>query len=161
MWLEELYKINKELDKEFIQKYHANEEVMRDKNILSLLTEIGELANETRCFKYWSIKPKSSDEIILEEYADVLIMVLTFSNYLKADIRYVMDDLKYRTIEEQFIVLYSSVCTLKENYSSDNIIRILGKVLTLGYSLGYNEEQIKDACLKKMQIVNKRLHSNY
>ena len=80
---------------------------MKDKNILSLLVEIGELANEVRCFKYWSTKPRSSDKIVLEEYAYVLIMILTLCNYLDADIRYTFSDLKLRTLDEQFINLYS------------------------------------------------------
>lgn len=161
MWLEELFELNKKLDLEFITKYQSNESHMKDKNILSLLVEIGELANEVRCFKYWSSKPRSSDKIVLEEYADVLIMILTLCNYLNVDIRYTFSDLKLRTLDEQFINLYSLVTKLNDNYNSDTILNILGVTLSLGFSLGYNEQDIKNACLKKMNIINERLNSDY
>lgn len=162
MWLTEIYKLNKELDAEFIEKYQANEKT--EENFLSLLVEIGELANETRCFKYWSSKSPSEKEVILEEFADVITMVLCFCNYLKVEeqeLMYLHTDLKMRSISEQFIELYKVVSQLDENYNKEYILLILSKVLVLGFSLGYNEEDMEQAVLRKMKIVDNRLHTNY
>ncbi len=51
-----LFKMQKELDS-YIESNHnlANHDLFDDK-YLALLVEIGELANETRCFKFWSNK---------------------------------------------------------------------------------------------------------
>lgn len=155
----EIYEMNKALDKIYLERYSNVEELM-DKNILSLLVEIGELANETKCFKYWSIKVGKKDEI-LEELADVLLMTLCFCNYLDVDITKSYNDLKMRTATEQFLDLYRLVSDFKENYTSEQILIIFGKVMTLGYSLGYNEEEIVKACHKKINKNIERLNSNY
>ena len=48
----------------------------RDKRILALLVEIGEMINETKTFKFWSKKPSAEKPIILDEYADGLHFLL-------------------------------------------------------------------------------------
>lgn len=162
MWLKKIYAYNKELDKEFISKYQANERC--EENLLSLLVEIGELANETRCFKYWSKKGSSEREVILAEYADVITMVLCFCNYLKVEdheFDYLVSDLKERTIVQEFLELYSLVSELNQNYNKGYILNILSKVLVLGHHLGFTDEELEQGILKKMNIVEDRLHSNY
>lgn len=54
---ENYYQKNKKLDEEFNSKYQENEPEFYEKNCIELLVEIGEFINETKCFKYWSIKP--------------------------------------------------------------------------------------------------------
>ena len=75
----DVYEANKELDKMFDNEFKDSE--MIKKNKLELLVEIGELANETRYFKYWSNKEVNLD-LVKEEYADRLIMTLYFFNIL-------------------------------------------------------------------------------
>ena len=53
-----------------------NNQVLKNK-LLAFIVELGELANETRCFKYWSQKKPSSKKIIAEEYADGLHFLLS------------------------------------------------------------------------------------
>ena len=50
--LSEIYKETKYLDELFDKQNNIRDEVVIKKNILELLVEIGELANETRCFKH-------------------------------------------------------------------------------------------------------------
>lgn len=162
MWINEVYELNKKLDEEFILKYRANEKM--EANFLSLLVEIGELANETRCFKYWSKKGPSRKEVILEEYADVFVMILCFCNYLgvkKEDFETLRSDRKFRTVQTQFVELYQVVCGLEQNYNKEYILMILSKVLVLGSSLGFNEEEMQEGILRKMNIVEERLNSDY
>ena len=77
--LSNIYKVTKQIDEQFALYYGNDEEIVR-KNRLELLVELGELANETRCFKYWSTKQTGEKEKVLEEYIDCLFMVLYFSN---------------------------------------------------------------------------------
>ena len=162
MWINEVYELNKKLDEEFILKYQANEKM--EDNFLSLLVEIGELANETRCFKYWSKKGPSKKEVILEEYADVFVMMLCFCNYLKVegkDFETLKSDRKFRTIQTQFVELYQAVCDFNENYNKEYILFLLSKVLVLGHSLGFSEEEMQEGIVWKMNIVEERLNSDY
>ena len=50
-----LYERNKILDSEFMNKYINDDTDLHKKNCLELNEELGELANESRCFKYRSI----------------------------------------------------------------------------------------------------------
>ncbi|WP_291568584.1 dUTPase [Clostridium sp. UBA2485] len=43
--------------------------------ILALATELGEFANETRCFKYWSDRRQGDFDKICKEFADILAFV--------------------------------------------------------------------------------------
>ncbi|MEE0700145.1 MAG: dUTPase [Bacilli bacterium] len=71
-----VYEENKILDEIFHNLYDNFSKDTIEKNIVELLVEIGELANETRCFKYWSNKGSSEKDIVLDEYADCFLMTL-------------------------------------------------------------------------------------
>ncbi|WP_345840755.1 dUTP diphosphatase [Bacillus sp. P14.5] len=59
MNINELFQMQKALDT-YIEKEHGLEEAdLFQEKTMALLVEVGELANETRCFKFWSKKPAS------------------------------------------------------------------------------------------------------
>ncbi len=60
----------------FNKLYENQSTEIIEKNIVALLVEIDEFVNETRCFKYWTSKLSSLKEVILEEHADCLTLVL-------------------------------------------------------------------------------------
>src|SRR5690625_2283374 len=62
MNLEELFKIQAELDKRIVEKHGLQNEDLLDKKILALQVELGELANEWRGFKFWSEDQKARTE---------------------------------------------------------------------------------------------------
>ena len=59
-----------ELDERIMDMHHQTRESTQRKRVLALLVEIAELANETRSFKYWSLKGASEKEVLIEEYVD-------------------------------------------------------------------------------------------
>ena len=71
----EVYLNNQKLDKIFYEKYQNDD--LYKKNVIELLVELGEFVNETKVFKYWSIKEPEKNKV-LEEYADTITMTLTF-----------------------------------------------------------------------------------
>ena len=75
--LEELFKAQAELDATIAKNHQISYETTRHRRIMACLVEIGELANATRCFKYWSNKGKESDDIVLDEFADGLHFFLS------------------------------------------------------------------------------------
>src|SRR5699024_12798011 len=63
---------------DYISKNHQLDgENLLEERFLALLVETGELANETRCFKFWSKKEASTKEVILEEYVDNIHFLLS------------------------------------------------------------------------------------
>ena len=76
MHLEELFKMQEELDS-FIQSNNGLNEDLFEKKGLALIVELAELANETRAFKFWSSKGPSERHVILEEYVDSIHFLLS------------------------------------------------------------------------------------
>ena len=76
MQLSKLFTMQRELDL-FIQNNREKQTDVFQEKGLALLIELAELANETRCFKFWSTKGPSDDAVILEEYVDSIHFLLS------------------------------------------------------------------------------------
>ncbi|CAM5579582.1 hypothetical protein LSPH24S_09404 [Lysinibacillus sphaericus] len=55
MNLQQLFTMQKELDDFIAKTQNIEHDVFKEKG-LALMVELAELANETRCFKFWSTK---------------------------------------------------------------------------------------------------------
>ena len=66
--------------------------VQKDERFLALLVEIGELANATRAFKYWSLKPAEERARLLDEYADGLHFFLSLALVFKLEVEVVNEE---------------------------------------------------------------------
>lgn len=84
MKLSDLLKKQEQLDNYIIKSKNLDLKPQErlSNTILAMMVEVGEMANEIRCFKHWSNKSASSKEIILEEYIDVLHFFLSIANQL-------------------------------------------------------------------------------
>lgn len=71
--------ITNELTKESFQ----NSKVLLVFDLLALNTEVSELANSTRCFKYWSQQAPEDKKRVLEELIDIYLMLFSVTNDLK------------------------------------------------------------------------------
>ncbi len=159
-YLQRIYLENKKLDDEFSKLYLGNVSNYDEKNSLSLTVEIAELANETKCFKYWSNKKMDLSKVKLE-LADCIMMILYRYHELgikvieipKKDIK---DDI-YSSFNHLFILstdLFKEVLT-------DKIDMMLVYTLHIKEILGISDEELEKACYLKMNIVKKRLESDY
>lgn len=153
-----IYKINRELDEIFIKKY--NDKDIFKKNCLELIVEISELANETKCFKYWSIK-KPSKEKVLEEYADCIIMILSFYTYYNLKLDNIINHVCTKSIIDLFTILFKDASNLINDNKGESIKSIFSNLIYMGKLLKFSDKEIYDACYKKMDIVKNRLESNY
>lgn len=154
-----IYEANKELDVLFGKKID-DPDIFR-KNVIELLVEIGELANETRCFKYWSIKEPSSKEIILEEYADGLIMILVFASMVEISLDEEFPKNSKNDINDQFLYLYKLVGNLMDNFNKSYVKEILSNFIYLGKLLDFSDEDIINGVLNKIKKNKKRLKESF
>ncbi|MFS0574900.1 dUTP diphosphatase [Sporosarcina sp. 179-K 3D1 HS] len=76
MQLPKLFTMQQELDS-FIEKNREQTQNVFEEKGLALLVELAELANETRCFKFWSSRGPSERAVILEEYVDSIHFLLS------------------------------------------------------------------------------------
>ena len=82
--LTKLYPLQAKLDLDIAKRHNITYQSTFYSRLLALIVELGEFANETRAFKYWSNKPSSSKEVIIEEYSDGLNFLISLGIPLKA-----------------------------------------------------------------------------
>ncbi len=152
---EKVYEENRKLDAIFVKKY--DHPLLVKKNKLELLVEIGELANETRCFKYWSSKP-CDRELVGLELADCFIMTLCFFNVLnvKLDEEFPTSDIEGDNID-CFFKIYEETVTFINTESCETLKKLFVSLILLGEKLGFSEHEIIEKCLTKIAIDMKRL----
>jgi dimeric dUTPase (all-alpha-NTP-PPase superfamily) len=156
-----LYEENKKLDDLFDKLYDNNSVDIIEKNIVELLVEIGELANETRCFKYWSNKKPSEKSIIMDEYADCFLMTLYFCNMINLDLNERFSVVKILDLVKQFKNLYCIVSKLDCKLSKKVIKGILSNIVNLGNLLGFTVEEIVEGCIIKINKNKTRFETGF
>lgn len=161
MNLQKLFQMQNTLDKRIQTEHNLYGIPLLQKKILSLQVELGELANETRCFKFWSTKKPSSKDIILEEYVDCLHFILSIG--LEKNFDEITLNTKSVTLElsQQFLNLYVNISDFIISSSTDNYFTIFQNFLSLGANLGFNEEDIQNAYLYKNNINHERQDNGY
>ena len=110
-----LFAIQKVLDDRILAEHGLEGSDLFVKKIIALHVELGELANETRSFKYWSKKGPSPREIILEEFVDVLHFTLSLGIDLGCtDLSDALPvrPARRRDLTEQFAVMLTAISTL-------------------------------------------------
>ena len=162
--IEELFSMQNELNMRIVKEHNLDNSSLFEQRRLAFLVELGELANETRCFKYWSKRPASEKEVILEEYVDGLHFVLSIGLDLgfkeveitnEVDLGEKMDKIDINTL---FLTLYQSgsKSLLIEEFQS-----FLDTFLGLGVKLGFSFEEIEEAYLSKNRVNHERQDTGY
>lgn len=164
MNLNNLYNLQRNLDIKISENHNLVNDTLISHKILALQVEVGELANETRCFKFWSLKEPSPKNVILEEFVDCLHFILSIGLYLKLD-DLTTNDLSVINdgidLTERFLRFFDSISLLKNNYSKENYIRMFSEFLSLGKQLDFEANEIEDAYLYKNNINHQRQAEGY
>ncbi|GGJ84560.1 hypothetical protein GCM10007063_03850 [Lentibacillus kapialis] len=156
-----LYTMQKQLDAYIESQHDISERDLFKEKYLALLVELGELANETRCFKFWSIKPRSEQSVILEEFVDGIHFILSLG--LEKGYRYVSEMIKPAEVDEtgQFNHVYDLCTTFYCEPTEKNYHKLFENYLKLGQLMGFDEQGVKDAYLKKNDINYERQNHGY
>lgn len=158
-FLSEVYKKNNILDDIFIDKFSKIDKDMFRKNKIELLVEIGELANETKCFKYWTTKTPNRD-LVLEEYADCIIMTLCLYNYYDMELNDIecnkMDD-----VNDIFAKLYQLASSIYFTDNKKELEEVLFYLINLADLLNISKDEIVESSLKKIELDTKRMLGEY
>ncbi|MEG0283409.1 MAG: dUTP diphosphatase [Erysipelotrichales bacterium] len=156
-----LSKPQADLDKTILDNHNIIDvSTTTNKRILAFLVELGELANETRCFKYWSLKEASANDIVLEEYVDGIHFLTSLTNQLDMKPTFEIETTK-RDLSELFIEIFSFANKLKNEFNKENLEEIYKVYLNLGFNLGFDNDSIVDAYFKKNEINFKRQEDGY
>lgn len=161
MNLHKLFEMQNTLDQRIQAEHHLEGVPLLNKKILSLQVELSELANETRCFKFWSTKEPSNKDIILEEYVDCLHFILSLG--LEKSFQDITLDVKDVCFElsDQFLNLYINISDFAVDSSIEKYLNIFNNFLSLGQNLGFSVENIENAYLYKNKINHERQDNGY
>ncbi|MBU8908536.1 dUTP diphosphatase [Desertibacillus haloalkaliphilus] len=136
--------------------------------VLALQVEMAELANETRCFKYWSNKPSSDQETILEEYVDGVHFLLSIGNDIGVTELIIQKDCVMDTMAKTFSKLMANaeiMVTSKEmmpQFIQSDWKALFSMYIGLGeVYLGFTWEQIERAYIEKNQVNHERQENGY
>lgn len=161
MKLDQLFTMQKALDA-YIQENHQPAETFHERG-LALLVELAELANETRCFKFWSTKGPSAKEVILEEYVDSIHFLLSLGIEKGFDC---LENWPTRNDNEAdltqlFLQTGQSIYAFLGGLTLENYKEVWVQYGALAKTLGFTEEQIIQAYIDKNEENYARQRSGY
>ena len=157
-WLK-IYEENKRLDAIFESKYQSDVNYYQ-KNCLEFLVELGEFVNESKVFKYWSIKKTIYDKL-LEEFADTITMTLLFYRLLDLKLEEPIKPLESDNIYEIINFLFLKGTELMYNLNEELVKTLFSNLLLVAKHLNLAENDILEAIENKQKIIRERLNSEY
>ena len=159
--LSELFVAQQKLDARIIEEHHAPYEKTMKERVLAFLVELGEMANETRCFKYWSYKGPSPKEVILEEWADGLHFLLSLGVALGVESYEHEMRLESCSLVEQILKCYHLAGELVSEIKPQAYAMLFSAYLNLLPLLGADFAEGKKAYYAKLEINYARQDGGY
>ena len=158
-----LFKMQKALDSHIEFQHNLEHDDLFDRKVLALLVEIGELANETRCFKFWSVKPASEKDIILEEFVDGVHFILSLGIECGFQDLETIPQSQSEELDatKQFLAIYEYAQKFRTSRTKEDYLRLFQNYLKLAQLLGLNDDQIEKAYIKKNEVNYERQRKGY
>ncbi len=159
--LTSLFALQKALDEEIHSLHHESYETTFQKRELALLVELGEFANETRCFKFWSLKKPSEKEVILDEYADAIHFFLSLGIAIGNESLVGEVTPTYEDLTKQLLLVYEEVALFSLSSKLEDYKTAFLDFLAILPLLGYSQEDLFIAYKKKLEVNYKRQENHY
>ncbi|PLS16941.1 dUTPase [Bacillus sp. M6-12] len=149
-----LFEMQAALDTHIETQHGLEKTDLTEKKIMALLVEVGELANETRCFKFWSKKPASPVEKVLEEYVDGIHFLLSLGimKQLQAVVPAASEPREH-DLTSQFLNVFQAINLFRCEQTAASYTDMFAVYLELGLLLGFDGNDIERAYTEK-NIVN-------
>ena len=160
MEFKQLFEMQRQLDRFIEETQNITKDVFNEKG-LALLVELAELANETRCFKFWSTKGPSERMIILEEFVDSIHFMLSLG-YMRD---FILDE--WPNVEVQgdltqiFIDTTQAILTFLKVQTEENYKAVWNYYGMIAYNLGFTVGDIIDAYKLKNEKNYERQRTGY
>ncbi|SFB17083.1 MULTISPECIES: dUTP diphosphatase [unclassified Bacillus (in: firmicutes)] len=163
MNLKKLYEMQMSLDTYIETTHNLIGEDLFNRKVLALIVELGELANETRCFKFWSLKGASENSVILEEFVDGVHFILSLGIVCGFETEHIKlnHGQGITNINEQFLDIFTIVGSFRLSKSESDYIQLFEKYMGLASSLGFSWEDIEEAYIRKNEVNYERQQKGY
>ena len=159
--LDGLFEAQRKLDAEIQKNHNETYESTLDKRFVAFLVELGEFANSTRCFKFWSNRPSESKERVLDEYADGLHFILSLGISFGFEFSTINVESYQKTTTESILFCYKLFTEFSTLRTFDSYIEAFKSFLQICFPLKINAEELIDAYYKKLDVNYKRQENNY
>jgi dimeric dUTPase (all-alpha-NTP-PPase superfamily) len=159
--LTNLYQKQAELDARIAENHSVSYETTRERRILALLVEIGEFANATRCFKYWSNKPSEAQDIVLDEYVDGLHFFLSLGIDIKTSKKTYNHTKHADNLTKQILETYRLATLFYKNQDEKSYIKAFQAFINITVLLKVRWSTIEKAYYKKLGENYHRQDTNY
>ncbi|MGL4571617.1 MAG: dUTP diphosphatase [Clostridium sp.] len=150
MFVSNLFKEQKELDKKLCINPDLTEYKIKARKNLELHVKLSDLANETHCFAYTQdVLPSVNNTTIFSKYLDCLKQVLSIGVTNQYD--NLSDFFAQPTedcLSDQFLNLYIDINDLIISRSEDHFKTLFEDLLTLGNTLGFSDGEIQNGLEK-------------
>lgn len=160
--LKDLFEKQEKLDAEIHQKHNETYKSTFQKRLLSYLVEVGEFANSTRCFKFWSNKGPEEKARVLDEYADGLHFILSIGIALDYQFDTIdVDEPEDKEGTNLFLNCYSEFIKFSNEITFENYIKAFTSFLQISYFLEISSGDLSEAYYKKLEVNYIRQENNY
>ena len=159
--LEELFKAQAQLDATIAQNHNVSYATTRHRRIMACYVEIGELANVTRCFKYWSNKPSEAQDIVLDEYVDGLHFFLSLGIDIKASKRVYHYTKHSDDLTNQILEVYRLASIFLKKQDEKSYVKAFQAFINIVPILKVRWTTIEKAYYKKLGENYHRQDTNY
>ena len=156
------------LDTTIQENHHVTYPETRRKRLLALVVELGEFANTTRCFKFWSNRGRDVEERVLNEAADCLHFYLglyltdTNSECVKGGPGNIVT---FKTKDESFTPDNEFITSLflgaTKSALDGKLFESLDQFFQIIDSLGFSWSDLEKAYYKKLDVNYDRQDNNY
>lgn len=150
-----------ELDEFIFSENHVDRDSTKRQRLLALLTEVLELANATRCFKFWSKRGSEPKERIVDEFADGLHFFLSLFIDRNLVPQGAYETVKESALTEKFLEVLNQISTLSRTSTDTDLAKAFTAFITLGDMLGLTPDEVRRGYLLKWKENVRRQQNNY
>lgn len=152
MNITELFEMQRTLDYRIIKEHGLEGKDLLQERILALNVELAELAQETRCFKFWSKNQQPSDRV-LDELVDVLHFLLSIGIEMEREHNFAsISDYMFPHSKgplKLFIRIFDKIGDFSTYKNGGNYESITAAFLGLASTLGFTWKQLTEAYMAK------------
>lgn len=159
--LTDIRALQSHLDERIMINHGVTRSETRLKRILALMVEIGELANETRAFKFWSFKKASEKAVLLEELGDCVHFAVSLGIDLGDSSESLAFIPKSDSLSEQFIDWMNECAKLKTDFTLAQYEIVLAYIGSVALAMGFDAQDVYEFYLKKNEINHSRQDKQY
>ncbi|UUD36468.1 dUTP diphosphatase [Mycoplasmopsis citelli] len=165
MNLSKIFEMQKDLDQKIKEKsFISNPDLSEDQIVINgtiaLVVEASEFANEIQSFKYWKKNKNVITDKVLEEFADLVHFLVSFSN--RYGVHYEIEPVICSSnLNIQFQNLFIALAEIMKKPSKETVYYAFQVAIGTFEMLGFNYEQLSYWYAAKNHTNYQRIRNNY